>query len=137
MTDVAEPIQVNAARSRWRADLLHLHATELGRIAGSDNSAIAEGLQADADKKTAEATIHLDLAEAEERLSVAKQERDANLSPATQEKYVAAAEALVELRSYWRGIGEALGARRPVMNLDYFPEPTDDEVLASHPGGAV
>lgn len=136
MTAPTDEIQVAAARSRWRADLLRLTAAEHLRIAGDDPSAVAQNLAATATVKEAEATIHLDLAEAEERLSAAKLERDANPGDdSAQRRYTAAAEDLVELRRYWRGIGEFTGTRRMVMTVDDFPEPSDDEVLASH-GGA-
>lgn len=135
MTEVAEAVQVTAARSRWRADLLAFDAAERERIAGEDPSPTARGIAAAAESKRAEATIHLDLAEAEERHSIAKQERDADpKDPGANRRYAAAAQDLVELRSYWRGIDEMVGNRSFVMALDDFAEPSDEEVLASHGG---
>lgn len=135
MTEATTEVQVAAARARWRADLLGYAASEHERIAGSDSSPTAQGLLADATSKKAEATIHLDLADAMLRHSAAKQERDANPQDAgAQRRYTDAAQALVDLRAYWRGIDEATGKRRFAMNLDNFPEPTDEEVLASHGG---
>lgn len=131
------PVDVEVARARWRADLLRLDAAERQRIAGSDPSPTAKAIAADASVKEAEATIHLDVAEAEERLQVAKIERDADpKNEAAQRRYAAAARDLADLRMYWRGIGEVTGKRTGVMTVDNFPEPTNEEVIESH-GGAV
>lgn len=136
MTEATEAVQITAARSRWRADLLAWAALDHERIAGADASPVAQGLLAVANTKKAEATVHLDLAEAEIRHSIAKQERDADpKDQAAYRRYELAKQALVDLRLYWRGIDEFTGNRRPAMTLDDFPEPTDEEVLASH-GGA-
>lgn len=135
MTAPTTEVQVTAARARWRADLLQLDAAERRRIAGDDSSSVAAGIAAEATRKEAEATIHLDVAEAEERLSIAKQERNDNLGDEIyQMRYVQAAEALAELRRYWRQVGEYTGTRRPVLTVDDFPEPTDEDVLATHGG---
>lgn len=134
-TEATTEIQVEAARARWRADLLEWTALEHQRIAGADSSPVAQNLIEVAATKRAEATIHHDLAEAMVRHSAVKQERDANpKDESVQRRYAAATRDLVELRQYWRGIDEWLGTRQPVMALDHFPEPTDDEVLASHGG---
>lgn len=135
MTEATEAVQITAARSRWRADLLELAALDHERIAGTDASPIAQGLLEAATAKKAEATVHLDLAEAELRHSIAKQERDADpKDQAAYRRYELAKQALVDLRLYWRGIDEVLGTRRGAMTVDNFPEPTDEEVLASHGG---
>lgn len=135
MTEPTEAIQVSVARSRWRSDLLEMAASEHERIAGDDASPVAQELRDSAQSKKAEATIHLDLAEAEARHSIAKQERDADpKDQAAYKRYEAAKKELVELRAYWRGIDEVVGNRRFAMTLDDFPEPTDEEVLASHGG---
>lgn len=135
MTEAAEEIQVAAARARWRADLLAYDAAEHRRIAGEDESPTAKGLLGDATGKEAEATIHLDVAEAEERLSIAKIERNADPKDSgAQRRYAAATADLAELRAYWRGIGEVVGTRRFVGAVDDFPEPSDEDVLASHGG---
>lgn len=138
MTDPTPEVQVLAARARWRADLLNLHAAEISRIVGDDSSAAAEGFRADATKKQAEATVHLDHADAAERLSIAKRELDADPSNLDLvRKRDEAQAAMVELRAYWRGIGEYTGERRGhVAALDDFPEPSDEEVLASHGGNS-
>lgn len=137
MTKPTEAVSLQAARARWRADLLEFHAAEIDRLVGDDPSPTAEGIRADATRKRAEATVHLDHAEAAERLSIAKQELDADPSnPDLQRKRDLASAAMVELRAYWRGIGEATGNRAGYMKglLDNFPEPDDDEVTASHGG---
>lgn len=135
-----DEVKVQAARALWRADLLKLHASEFQRLAGDDASPTAQGLLASATSKEAEATIHEDLAEAQLRHSAAKQARDADpKDPAAKRRYDEAAAALQELRSYWRGIDEYTGGRESgrvgyIISVDNFPEPTDDEVLASHGG---
>lgn len=135
MTDVAAPIQVMAARARWRADLLKFSAAEHRRIVGDDPSPVAQQFVAAADAKEAEAAIHLDHAAAGEALSIAKAELDANpKDPGAQQRRDAAQAAMRDLRSYWRQIGEANGTRFVVQRLDDFSEPTDEEVLASHGG---
>lgn len=135
MTAPTDEIQVAAARARWRADLLAFDAAERQRIAGDDPSPVARGLADAAASKEAEATIHLDMSEAQERHSIAKQELNDNPKDAgAQQRYAAAAAALQDLRSYWRGIDEYVGNRTAVMTLDDFEEPTDEEVLASHGG---
>lgn len=135
MTAPITEVQVLAARARWRADLLELSAVDHERIVGDDGGPTAQSLLDAATSKRAEATIHMDLAEAMERHSVAKVERDADPKDAdAQARYVAARDALVDLRTYWRSINEYLGLYRPVMTVDDFPEPTDDEVLATHGG---
>lgn len=131
------PVDVEVARARWRADLLRLDAAERQRIAGSDSSPTAQAIAADAMVKEAEATIHLDVADAEERLQVAKAERDADpKDESAQRRYASVTRDLTELRAYWRGIGEATGRRTGVLTVDDFPEPTNEEVIASH-GGVV
>lgn len=131
------PVDVEVARARWRADLLRFDAAERQRIAGSDPSPTALAIAADAAVKEAEATIHLDVADAEERLAAAKGERDADpTNEAANRRLTAAARDLADLRAYWRGIGEATGKRTGVMTVDNFPEPTNEEVIASH-GGIV
>lgn len=135
MTAPITEVQVLAARARWRADLLELSAVDHERIVGDDGGPTAQSLLEVATSKRAEATIHMDLAEAMERHSVAKVERDADPKDVdAQARYAAARDALVDLRTYWRGINEYLGLYRTVMTLDHFPEPTDDEVLATHGG---
>jgi hypothetical protein len=135
MTEATDEVKVQAARARWRSDLLTCHAAELRRLAGGDPSPTAQGLLKDADAKEAEATVHVDHAEAAERLSAAK--RDYFDNPKDEDivaRYQRASQAMVDLRSYWRGIGELSGTRRGVLTVDDFPEPTDEDVLATYGG---
>lgn len=130
-----EEVQIQAARARWRADLLAYDAAERARIVGDNDSGVAQELLAEGTKKEAEATVHLDHAEAIEKHSIAKQRRDANPKDAEANRaYQKAAQDLTDLRVYWRSIGEALSARSSVQNVDNFEEPSDEEVLASHGG---
>lgn len=136
MADISPAEAEGVARARWRADLLNLAAADHRRIAGDDPSPTAQALLADATRKEAEATIHLDHADAAQKLAEAKAALEAN--PGNEAAIAAqhqAAQEITDLRRYWRQIGEATGGVPHVMTVDDFPEPTADEVLASH-GGA-
>lgn len=133
MSAPTNAVQISAARARWRADLLNYAADEHRRIVADDSSAAAQAILAEATVKEAEATVHLDHADAAARLSAAKEALAANPNdPGAQLATAQAAQLMVELRGYWRGIGEYTGTRSSVRVVNHFPEPTDEEVLATH-----
>lgn len=133
---MSEAAQVNVARGNWRADLLRVHAAELERIIGDDPSPAAASIKADADAKRAEADLHETAATLERELDDAKEAAFADpKNVELQDAYRQAAEEITAMRQLWRGVGEVVaGTWRPVMNVDNFPEPSDEEVLASHGG---
>lgn len=140
MADITEYDPASAeeiARSRWRADLLQVAAAEIRRIVGSDASEAARTMLAQADQKDAEATIHLDQADAMQTLAEAKMAYDADPSDDTlQYKRQKAMDDIAALWSYWRGIGEAVGSLRSVQTVNDFAEPSTEAVLESHGGEA-
>jgi hypothetical protein len=106
-------------RERWRADLEELHAGLLGKV----------GLVHDLVQKTASAELRRAEADAAEELEVLRAAFLAKPSDKrARDDYKAAGRALHEMRRHWRGLGELAGTRRPVVTLNDFSEPTDEEL---------
>lgn len=137
MSDIPVAVQTSIARSKWCSDLLRLHAAELQRIVGDDQSPAAASIVADADKKVSEAELHELNATLVAELAAAKAASQADpKDERLHKRYEQVAQEITDARATWRGIGEAAGTRRGAATVDDFPEPSDEEVLASHGGNA-
>lgn len=134
--DIPLPVQVEVARHNWRADLLRVDAGERTRLVGDDESPVADALRSEGDKKVSEADLHEAHGALMAEFAAAKAASKA--APTDQrlyKKYKDITQELAEMRTLWRQIGEALNTRG-ILTVDNFPEPTDEEVLASHGGTA-